>query len=189
MKLADRHSIEDLIAGCRAGNRKIQEMLYNKTAGTMFAICMRYSKNRAQAEDAMQNGYVKIFNNVQNFRKEGSAEGWMKRIMVNSAIESYRSNLKVLNVVPLENVPDVAATGFDLNNLGMEDLLKLIQNLAEGYRIVFNMYVIEGYSHKEIAEVLGVSEATSKSQLSRARSILKQEIIKMEGSQYATYTG
>lgn len=189
MKLTNTSTLEELIVGCKAGQRSMQEQLYKQTVAKMFAICMRYSKDRATAEDAMQNGYVKIFNNIHSYRNEGSAEGWIKRIMVNSAIESYRNSVKSLSLVQLEEVHDLPSTGFDLNSLGMEDLLRLVQQLADGYRMVFNMFAIEGYSHKEIAVELGISEATSKSQLSRARSILKQEILKMEGTHYATYTG
>lgn len=189
MRVSKPITIEELIAGCKAGNRAMQELLYKQTASKMMAICMRYAKDRMEAEDILQTGYVKVFKNLDAYRNEGSGEGWIRRIMVNTAIESYRKNTRTLNVVQIEEVHDLPATGFDLNNLGMEDLLKLIQKLAEGYRIVFNMYVIEGFSHKEIAESLGISEATSKSQLSRARSILKDEILKMEGMRYATYTG
>lgn len=175
--------------GCKAGNRKMQELLYKQTASKMLAVCMRYAKDRMEAEDSLQLGYIKIFQKVTEYRGDGSFEGWMRRIMVNTAIESYRRNIKSMNVVPIDDAYEQPATGFDFHRLGMQDLMKLIKNLADGYRLVFNMYAIEGYSHKEISEMLGISEGASKSQLSRARAILKQEIIKMEGINYATYTG
>ena len=150
---------------------------------------MRYAKDRMEAEDALQVGYIKIFQKVKEYRGEGSFEGWIRRIMVNTAIESYRKNLRTLNVVPIEDAYEQPSTGFDFGKMGMQDLMKVIQKLADGYRMVFNMYIIEGYSHKEIAETLGISEGASKSQLSRARAILKEEILKMEGINYATNAG
>jgi RNA polymerase sigma factor (sigma-70 family) len=189
MKLTKTHTIDDLMEGCKAGNRKMQELLYMQTASKMLAVCMRYAKDRMEAEDSLQVGYIKVFQNIATYRGGGSFEGWMRRIMVNTAIESYRKNLRSLNVVPIDDAFEQPSTGLDLNRLGMQDLLKVIQGLADGYRIVFNMYAIEGYSHKEIAETLGISEGASKSQLSRARAILKQEILKLEGINYATYTG
>ena len=189
MKLTHTYTQSELLEGCKVGNRKMQELLYKQTASKMMAVCMRYAKDRMEAEDSLQLGYIKIFQKVTEYRGDGSFEGWMRRIMVNTAIESYRRNIRSMNVVPIDDAHELPATGFDLNSLGMQDLMKLIQNLADGYRLVFNMYAIEGYSHKEISELLGISEGASKSQLSRARAILKQEIIKMEGINYATYTG
>ena len=167
----------------------MQEALYKQTASRMMAVCMRYAKDRMEAEDVLQMGYIKIFQKVKDYRGDGSFEGWIRRIMVNTAIESYRKNLRTMNVVPIEDAYDQPSTGFDFSRLGMQDLLRVIQKLADGYRVVFNMYIIEGYSHKEIAETLGISEGASKSQLSRARAILKEEIIKMEGINYATHAG
>ena len=189
MKVTKTYTLNECLEGCKAGDRKMQEMLYTQTAPKMLAVCMRYAKDRMEAEDVLQMGYVKIFQKVTAYRNEGSFEGWIRRIMVNTAIESYRKNLRSLSIVPIETVYEQPANGFDFNSLGMQDLMKVIQKLANGYRMVFNMYVIEGYSHKEIAETLGISEGASKSQLSRARAILQQEIIKMEGFGYATHAG
>jgi RNA polymerase sigma factor (sigma-70 family) len=177
------------MAGCKAGDRKMQEMLYRQTAPKMLAVCMRYARDRMEAEDVLQQGYIKVFQKIDAYRGDGSFEGWIRRVMVNTAIESYRKNLRALNVVPIEDAFEQPSTGFDFSRLGMQDLMGIIQKLSDGYRMVFNMYIIEGYSHKEIAETLGISEGASKSQLSRARAILKEEIIKMEGINYATYTG
>jgi RNA polymerase sigma factor (sigma-70 family) len=189
MKFARTHTIEDLLNGCKAGNRKMQELLYQQTASRMLVICMRYAKDHMEAEDVLQMGFLKIFEKINEYRGEGSFEGWMRRIMVRTAIESYRKNIRSITIVDIDDALEQPSTGFDFNGLGMEDLLKIIQNLADGYRMVFNMYVIEGYSHKEIAEMLGISEGASKSQLSRARGILKQEITKMERINYGTYAG
>lgn len=189
MKLRKVSIAEDLLDDCRAGKRHAQEMLYRLTTGKMMAVCMRYAKNRVEAEDALQMGYVKIFGSLNRYRGEGSFEGWMKRVMINTAIANYRKNLHMLNIVPIDESMEMAATGFDFGRLGMKDLLKLIQKLADGYRVVFNMYAIEGYSHKEIAQLLGISEGASKSQLSRARAILQKEIIKLEGTSYENHAG
>ncbi|ETZ23999.1 MULTISPECIES: RNA polymerase sigma factor [Pedobacter] len=188
MKLT-QYSINELLEGCKAGNRKMQEALYRQTAPKMLVVCMRYAKDKMEAEDVLQMGYIKIFQKINEYRGDGAFEGWIRKVMVNTAIESYRKNLRTMNVVPIEDAYDQPSTGFDFSRLGMQDLLKVIQKLADGYRVVFNMYIIEGYSHKEIAETLGISEGASKSQLSRARAILKEEIIKMEGINYATHAG
>jgi RNA polymerase sigma factor (sigma-70 family) len=187
--LTPPYTITDLLEGCKAGDRKMQELLYRQTSSKLLAVCMRYAPNRMEAEDVLQLGYIKIFQKIRDYRGDGSFEGWMRRVMVNCAIESYRQNLRTLNVVPLEEGYEQPSTGFDFSRLGMQDLMGLIQKLADGYRIVFNMYIIEGYSHKEIGAALGITEGASKSQLSRARAILKEEIIKMEGSNYAKNTG
>ncbi|WP_432712425.1 RNA polymerase sigma factor [Pedobacter sp.] len=189
MKLTKNYTIDDLMEGCKAGDRKMQELLYQQTSAKMFALCMRYAKDRMEAEDSLQLGYIKVFQKIKDYRGDGSFEGWIRRVMVNTAIESYRKNLRNLTVVQIEEAYEQPSTGFDFSKLGMQDLLSLIQQLADGYRLVFNMYIIEGYSHKEIAQTLGISEGASKSQLSRARAILKEKIIKMEGINYATYTG
>jgi RNA polymerase sigma factor (sigma-70 family) len=188
MKLT-QNNIDELLEGCKAGNRKMQEALYKQTASKMMAVCMRYAKDRMEAEDVLQVGYIKVFQKVKEYRGEGSFEGWIRRVMVNTAIESYRKNLRTLKVVPIDEAYEQPSTGFDFGRLGMQDMMKVIQKLADGYRMVFNMYIIEGYSHKEIAETLGISEGASKSQLSRARAILKEEILKMEGINYATNAG
>lgn len=189
MNLVKSYTLDDLIEGCKAGDRKMQEALYRQTAPAMFAVCMRYTKNRMEAEDILQMGYIKIFQKINDYRGGGSFEGWTRRIMVNTAIESYRKNIRSLHLVPIEDALEQPSTGFDFGKLGIEDLMKQIQNLAEGYRMVFNLYAIEGYAHKEIAEMLGISEGASKSQLSRARAILKEEILKMEHINYANYAG
>lgn len=188
MKLT-QYSIDELMEGCKSGNRKMQELLYKQTAAKMLAVCMRYAKDRMEAEDVLQVGFIKIFQKIREYRGDGSFEGWMRRIMVNASIENYRKSLRTLNVVPIDDAYEQPSTGFDFSRLGMQDLMRIIQKLADGYRMVFNMYAIEGYSHKEIAETLGISEGASKSQLSRARAILKEEITKMEDIDYGSYAG
>jgi len=189
MNLDHTYTIDSLLEGCRKGDRKAQEILYKTLASRMMGICMRYAKDTYEAEDVLQMGFVKVFQKISEFRGEGSFEGWIRRIMVNTAIESYRKNLRNLNVVDIDEVYDQPQSTFDMTGLELKDLLKLVQQLSNGYRLVFNMYVIEGYSHKEIAGLLGISEGASKSQLSRARTILKEKIIKMEGLNYASHIG
>ncbi|MXV17191.1 RNA polymerase sigma factor [Hufsiella ginkgonis] len=189
MNLEHKFTINDLLEGCRRGERKAQELLYKTLASRMLGVCMRYAKDQYEAEDMLQLGFVKVFKKVSEFRGDGSFEGWIRRIMVNTAIEIYRKNQRMLNVVDIDEVYDEAQTTFDMNGLETKDLLKLISQLSTGYRLVFNMYVIEGFSHKEISEQLGISEGASKSQLSRARAILREKIVKMEGFNYATNVG
>lgn len=189
MNLDRTFTIDSLLDGCKKGDRKAQESLYKALASKMMGVCMRYAKDTFEAEDILQMGFVKVFQKVTEFRSDGSFEGWIRRIMVNTAIETYRKNLRSLNVVDIDEVYDQPQSTFDMGKLELDDLMKLVQQLSNGYRIVFNMYAIEGYSHKEIAKELGISEGASKSQLSRARAILKDKIIKMEGLNYASNIG
>jgi RNA polymerase sigma factor (sigma-70 family) len=189
MNLDHTFTIDSLLEGCKHGERKAQEMLYRTLASRMMGVCMRYAKDRQEAEDVLQMGFVKVFNKVADFRSDGSFEGWIRRIMVNTAIETYRKNLRMLNVVEIEEVYDQPQTTFDMSRLETQDLLNLVQELSNGYRLVFNMYIIEGYSHKEIAMELGITEGASKSQLSRARAILRDKIIKMEEVNYESHVG
>ena len=163
--------------GCAKGDRKFQQMLYDLFSAKMFGVCLRYANEYNNAQDLLQEGFVKVFKNIEKFRGEGSFEGWVRRIFVNTAIEHYRRqvNLYALHeseVNYFEHYQDNA-----LEILKHEDVLKMIQKLSSGYRTVFNLYVIEGYSHKEIAEKMGISEGTSKSQLARARYLLQKMIM------------
>jgi RNA polymerase sigma factor (sigma-70 family) len=189
MTLRHKLTTDNLLEGCKRNDRKAQELLYQALASKMLGVCVRYAKDSFEAEDILQTGFVKVFQKISEFRSDGSFEGWIRRIMVNTAIEVYRKNQRTLNVVDIDQVYDEAQTMFDMTGLETKDLLKLIQQLPDGYRVVFNMYVIEGYSHKEIGEQLAISEGASKSQLSRARALLREKILKMEGYNYATHVG
>ncbi len=169
-----------LIEGCRNNNRDAQYKLYQVLSGKMFAVCLRYSKNREVAEDLVQEGFVKVFNNIDKYRGEGSFEGWVRRIFVNTAVEHYRKNSKMYPVVDVEQVSTEVEWVNPGDELQLADLMNLINQLSPGYRTIFNMYVIEGYSHKEISEMLEISEGTSKSQLARARYLLMDMIKKAE---------
>lgn len=140
----------------------------------MFGICLRYAHDYPTAEDLLQEGFIKVFNKLDKFRFEGSFEGWMKRIFVNTAIEHYRKPSAHKFFVAIENAYDLNVSNLAPDNLRSNDLLRLIQKLPDGYRTVFNLYAIEGYNHREIGQKLGISEGTSKSQLARARATLKK---------------
>lgn len=167
---------QDLLNACRRGERHGHQALYQRYAPRMFAICLRYADDYHQAEDLLQDGFMKVFKALDRFRGEGALEGWMRRIFVNTAIEQHRRKhhlyplVDVLNTEQEEHDPGV------LDQLAADELLELINGLSPGYRAVFNLYVVEGYPHKEIAVMLGISEGTSKSQLARARVLLQKRI-------------
>ena len=165
-----------LIKECVKGNAKAQRFLFDKFAPKMLTVCVRYAKNKSDAEDVLQDAFIKVFNKISEFKNEGSLEGWIRRIMVNTSLDQIRKNSKFSNDTDLEAVSyKLENNDFTFENLVSEDLLKLINSMPNGYRIVFNMFAIEGYSHQEIASTLGVTENTSKSQYLRARSFLKNE--------------
>ena len=189
MFLEHKYTIDELVKRCKAAERKAQELLYKQFASKMLAVCFRYATDRMEAEDMLQNGFIKVFQKIADYRGEGSFEGWIRRIMVHSSIEYYRKHHKMMQLVDIEEAGnELSVNPLATARLEAKDLLLLIQQLAPGYRIVFNLYAIEGYSHKEIAAIAGISEGASKSQLSRARSVLKEQIIKMEGEKYG-YAG
>lgn len=168
---------KEMIEGCLRGNPLAQEQLYKRFASKMFGVCMRYSSNRMEAEDTLHEGFMRVYRNLDKFGFKGSFEGWVRRIMVNVALKKYQKEKNLyLKQEDIERVYDIyeehGYTGIDKLNAG--DLAKMVQKLAPGFRMVFNLYAIEGYTHKEIGDMLGISENTSKSQLSRARVILQR---------------
>jgi RNA polymerase sigma factor (sigma-70 family) len=171
---------EDLIKGCVSEDRECQVELYNRFASKMMAVCMRYAGSRMEAEDVLQDGFIKVFDNISKFKMEGSLEGWVRRIMVNTSINKIRANKMKFEEIG-ENVTD-----FDhhdktiVEKMSEQDILKLVSEMPKGYRYVFNMYAIEGYSHKEIAGQLGIEEASSRSQYAKAKKYLQQQIIQLE---------
>jgi len=156
----------------------MQEELYRRFSPRMYAVCLRYAGNPEEAEDILQEGFIKIFKKLGSFRSEGSFEGWIRRIFVNTAIEHFRRKRYLQPVTEKEENSVEGSYLSVLDNLAERDIMKLIQQLSPGYRTVFNMYVVEGYTHKEIGDMLGISEGTSKSQLSRAKVILQQMVKK-----------
>ena len=184
LQLGHKHNLNEIIEGCKQGERSSQGLLYKTYASKMLAVCARYAKDNFEAEDMLQVGFVKIFEKIKDYKGEGSFEGWVRRIMVNTSIEFYRKNARMFPVVDIDSAPETQVQENQLNKINMNDLLNIIQKLSPGYRMIFNMYAIEGFSHREIAEELGISEGTSKSQLARARAILQENILKMEGNQH-----
>ena len=169
-------SESDLINGCIEGNRQMQEELYRRFSPKMYAVCLRYASNTEEAQDILQEGFIKVFRKLESFRGDGSFEGWVRRIFVNTAIEQFRRRRYLQPISEKEENTIEGKNVSALDGLAEKDILALIQQLSPGYRTVFNMYVIEGYSHKEIGEMLGISEGTSKSQLSRAKVILQEMV-------------
>lgn len=170
----------DLIKACLQGNHHAQRRLYEQYAGKFLAICRRYIKDHDTAEDVMIEGFMKIFDKLPQYEAKGSFEGWMKRIMVTQALITLRKHQKLLMEVNLENHLDQGAPQYEFVDMEVSELMDMIHALPVGYRTVFNLYAIEGYAHAEIGDLLGISENTSKSQLSRARSLLKQKIAEQQ---------
>jgi RNA polymerase sigma factor (sigma-70 family) len=175
-----RAADKDLIEGCKKHDRHAQRFLYEHFSGKMYALCCRYIKDKMEAEDVLVTSFTKVFDRIDQFKGEGSFEGWIRRIIVNESLSYLRKNKSMYletDIEAADREPDYASLE---NQLEANDLLKMISGLPTGYRIVFNMYAIDGYSHKEIAEQLGISENTSKSQLSRARVALQKVLMESE---------
>jgi RNA polymerase sigma-70 factor (ECF subfamily) len=173
---------DSIIEGCVAGKRSAQSALYRKCAAVMMAVCLRYAQNRDEAEDILQEAFLKIFQNISSYRKEGSFEGWMKRIMINHALNYYRKARKQPFLEDIDSINETEIMEKDEPPaihapVSAEKLINLIQLLPPGYRMVFNMYVFEEYSHKEIAVELNISENTSKTQLLKARRMLQKKLV------------
>lgn len=171
-----------LIAALKRGESRAHKVVYERFAGKMLAVCTRYCANRADAEEVMLDGFMRVFEKIGQFREDGSFEGWIRRIMVTESLMFLRKTKQWRQEIPIEDVtvePDYEWADTSLNE---NDLLRMVNQLPDGYRTVFNLYAIEGYSHAEIADMLGISEGTSKSQLSRARTMLQGSLKKMEHS-------
>ncbi|MGS2762513.1 RNA polymerase sigma factor [Sinomicrobium sp. M5D2P9] len=167
-------SLEELINRCKDRDRKAQEQLYRLFNGKLYSVCLKYSRNQTEAEDNLQDSFMAIFNKIDQYRFKGSFEGWIRRVAVNTVLQKYRKE-KVFNIVS-EEIEDEVEVEVEDDDISLDYLLGIIQRLPDKYRLTFNLYVLDGYSHKEISEMLGVSEGTSKSNLSRARTILKAHI-------------
>lgn len=166
--------LQELIEECKKQNAKAQSVLYKRYSNILFGICLKYSPNRAEAEDNLQDAFITIFSRIEQFQGKGSFEGWIKRITVNTALQKYRKK-KVFDITNEQQIEDVDVE-VEETKVPLDFLLKIIQELPDRYRLVFNLYVLDGYSHKEIAEMLGISDGTSKSNLARARMILKTKV-------------
>jgi RNA polymerase sigma-70 factor (ECF subfamily) len=171
---------EELIQGCLKRDRASQQKLFDLYSGKMYGVCYRYVRHGMEAEDILVTAFTKIFERITQFKGEGSFEGWIRRIIVNEALTYLRKARTMYLEIDLEQADTLLNYNTLSNDLEAEDLLNMIQQLPAGYRVVFNMYAIDGYSHKEIAEHLGISENTSKSQLSRARAYLQKMLAQAE---------
>lgn len=172
--------LEQLINDCKKNDRKAQEQLYRLFASKLFTVCLKYSRNYEEAQDNLQDGFILLFKKIEQYNFKGSFEGWAKRLMVNQSLQQYRgiSYLGITNdVIAEENEIEI-----DEDQISIDYLMKIIQELPDRYRLVFSLYVLDGYSHKEISELLEINEGTSKSNLSRARQILKEKIEKLTDS-------
>ena len=171
---------QDLVRGCIQGKRKFQEELFQRYAGKMLAVCMRYARHRMEAEDMLQDAFVKVFEHLGQFQFKGALEGWIRRIVVNTAIKAYDRKSFTHEQIGIDPTSD-SASDLPLSDMQLqeEDLLNLINRLPDGYRIVFNLYDIEGYSHQEIGEMLGIQESTSRSQLVKARKQLQTQLFEL----------
>ena len=169
---------EQLIKECISGNAIAQKEFYDLFAKKMMGVCLRYSNDPIEAQDVLQDGFIKVFTKLPKFVNKGSLEGWIRRIMVNTALDQYRKNKKRQRDVEIDAVSfKLEKDEFIIESITAKDLLKIIQTIPEGYRVVFNLFAIEGYSHKEIAKKLGVTESTSKSQFSRAKKMLRRLLV------------
>ena len=171
---------QELIRACKKGDRQAQELLYRRYSPRLYGVCLRYASSKEEAEDFLQEGFIKIYRNLYKYKPTGSFSAWLYRLMVNVALEKIRQNQKRKNQISIDqlvNDPEVSEDIF--SGFGARTIIKMVQQLPEGYRVVFNLYVIEGYSHKEIASLLDITESTSKSQLSRAKATLRKLLEKV----------
>jgi RNA polymerase sigma factor (sigma-70 family) len=166
----------EIIDACLSGDHRAPEKLYRKLAPKMFGVCLRYSKDNHEAEDNLQEGFITVFSKLKDFRHEGSFEGWVRRIMINISLDRYRRKQQLYLVPEFKKIDIPTGEEEVMNNLPVEELVKVIQELPPRYRMVFNLFVMEGYSHNEISRELGISEGASKSDLSRAREILRSKL-------------
>lgn len=166
----------ELIDGCLRGSQLAQKQLYEQYAPRMMAVCLRYAQTTFEAEDVLQEGFVTVFRTLGGFRRECPLEFWVRRIMINAALRQHRRNAPLVAVSDGDYPDTLASEEFTLSNYSFQELLEMVQDLAPRYRMVFNLYAIEGYTHKEIGELMNISEGTSKSQYSRARAILQSKL-------------
>jgi len=166
----------DILEGCRKGKREFQEKLYQILAPKLFPVCLRYASGRDEAEDWMQDAWIKIFGKISDFRNEGSFEGWTRRVTVTVCLENLRKKNILFEHTELNRLPHVSEDNQILSTLSASELIHVIQTLPPGYRAVFNLFVMEEFSHEEISVRLGINIGTSKSQLARARQLLREKI-------------
>ncbi len=172
-------SLDQIILDCQKEDIRAQEQLYRLLSSKLFSVCLKYSRNYEDAQDNLQDGFLLIFKKISQYQFKGSFEGWAKRVMINNVLQRYRTE-GIFEIVS-ENMPEEADVEIEAEDISMDFLVSIIQELPDRYRMVFNLYVIDGYSHKEIAEMLNITDGTSKSNLARARMILKEKIEAQQG--------
>lgn len=172
---------EELIKGCIREDRTCQQKLYKTYAGKMLVVCLRYCRSRQEAEDILQDGFIRVFDNIKKFSFNGSFEGWVRRIMINCALRNYRKSSYQKEQIGIADDYDIPEDTGVYDKLSEKELMVMINDLPEGYKMVFNLYAIEGYSHKEIADTLGINEGTSRSQLNKARKQLQKKLYDTKG--------
>lgn len=170
-------NLSDIVKACKKGNRKAQEQLYNAFANKMYAVCLYYSKDKDDAEDLLHNGFIKVFQKIEQFKGDGPFEAWIRRVFMNTALEIYRKKRVLYSINEDIDYPAYVEDEDAVSQLSTEELIKLIQELPPAYQMVFNLYAIEGYSHKEISKMLDIAEGTSKSNLARARMNLQKKVV------------
>ena len=171
---------KDLVKGCIREQRSCQQEVFRRYAGKMLNVCRRYARHQMEAEDLLQDAFIQVFDKVHTFKFQGSFEGWVRRIVINTCLKNYQKSSFQKEKIGIDNRPDSPVAPEVFSNLGEEDLLELVAKLPQGYRVVFNLYAIEGYSHKEIAEQLGIGESTSRSQLVKARKMLQGQVLELQ---------
>ena len=178
LKIVTLSDTNTIISGCLKGNKRDQELLYRRYASKLYTVCLQYSRDDDEAKDVLQEGFIKIFENLHSYKTEGAIENWMRKIVVNVALEKYRNKNILHKVEDIDKLTEAGAEPYigDYSDLDAEMLMNIIRDLSPQYRIVFNLYAIEGYSHKEISKMIKISEGASKSNLSRARLILQRKV-------------
>ncbi|MBK9109426.1 MAG: sigma-70 family RNA polymerase sigma factor [Saprospiraceae bacterium] len=172
--------LEKIIQGCLRGDRISQKQLFDRYSGKMLAVCLRYSRHRMEAEDLLQDGFIKVFTNLEQYKSEGPFEQWVRKIMINNAIKNCHRKSFQNEFNAGDDLPDSVEEPEVIDKMAETELLNIISELPEGYRMVFNLYAIEGYSHREIAESLQIEESTSRSQLVKARKALQEKLLKYQ---------
>lgn len=171
-----------IIQGCLKGDRIFQKKLFDRFSGKMLAVCMRYAKHKMEAEDLLQDGFVKVFMNLHQFKNDGPFEQWVRRIMINNAIKKFHKKSSQMELYNVEMVQEMSEQPEIIDQFAERELLDIIAELPDGYRMVFNLYAIEGFSHKEISQTLHIEESTSRSQLVKARKVLQDKLMKYQKS-------
>lgn len=181
MNLSDQETVKKIVEGCVKGDRKVQQQLYKEMYSQMMAVCYRYAARSEDAKDLFQDGFIKVFEKIGKYNFQGSLQGWIRRIMVNNAIDHYRKHKNKFamseSMMEAENIPDESFNESIFEEITSKELLALVQELSPVYNAVFNMYILDGYTHAEIAEELNISEGTSKSNLSKAKRNLKEMVL------------